>query len=174
MSREDLVEKFGDIGETLKLDESNDEDVNREDESTIDAFKTASVWEIWDKEEKKVLFISQAATEPLDNIDDPLELTSFFPIARPIYAIQDSSTMVPLPLYAQYQEQAEELDRISTRINKIIDALKVRGIYDSTMSEVAELLKGNDNDLIPAQNAAVWLERGGIEKAIWMMPAVRN
>jgi len=31
-------------------------------------------------------------------------------------------------------------------------------------------LKGNDNDLIPAQNAAAWLERGGIEKAIWMMP----
>jgi hypothetical protein len=38
------------------------------------------------------------------------------------------------------------------------------------MSEVSELLKGNDNDLIPAQNAAAWLERGGIEKAIWMMP----
>jgi hypothetical protein len=82
----------------------------------------------------------------------------------------DSSTLVPLPLYSQYQEQAEELDRISTRINKIIDALKVRGIYDSTMSEVSELLKGNDNDLIPAQNAAAWLERGGLEKAIWMMP----
>ena len=170
MTRDDLIEKFGDIGETLKLDESNDEDVNREDESTVDAFKTASVWEIWDKDEKEVIFVSQSATEPLSIIDDPLKLTSFFPIARPVYAIMDSSTLVPLPLYSQYQEQAEELDRISTRINKIIDALKVRGIYDSTMSEVSELLKGNDNDLIPAQNAAAWLERGGIEKAIWMMP----
>lgn len=170
MTRDDLVEKFGDKGERMRLDDTNDEDVNREDESTIDAFKTASVWEIWDKEEKQVLFVSQNCTEPLNILEDPLELTSFFPIARPVYAIVDSGTMLPTTLYSQYQEQAEELDKVSTRINKIYDALKVRGIYDSTMSEVSELLKGNDNDLIPAQNAAAWLERGGIEKAIWMMP----
>ena len=170
MTRDDLVEKFGDKGEKMRLDDTNDEDVNREDESTIDAFKTASVWEIWDKEEKQVLFVSQNCTEPLKVLEDPLELTSFFPIARPVYAIVDGGTMLPTTLYSQYQEQAEELDKVSTRINKIYDALKVRGIYDSTMSEVSELLKGNDNDLIPAQNAAAWLERGGIEKAIWMMP----
>ena len=170
MTRDDLVEKFGDKGEKMRLDDTNDEDVNREDESTIDAFKTASVWEIWDKEEKQVIFVSQNCTEPLKVLDDPLELTSFFPIARPVYAIVDGGTMLPTTLYSQYQEQAEELDKVSTRINKIYDALKVRGIYDSTMSEVSELLKGNDNDLIPAQNAAAWLERGGIEKAIWMMP----
>jgi hypothetical protein len=170
MTRDDLIEKFGEIGERMKLDDANDEDVNREDESTSDAFKTASVWEIWDKDEKKVLFISRNAAKPLDIIDDPLELESFFPLPRPIYAIADSSTLIPTALFSQYQEQAEELDRISSRINKLLDACKVRGIYDSTMTEVAELLKGNDNDLIPAQNAASWLERGGIEKAIWMMP----
>jgi hypothetical protein len=170
MTRDDLCEKFGDKGEKMRLDDTNDEDVNREDESTIDAFKTASVWEIWDKEEKQVIFVSQNCTEPLKVLEDPLELTSFFPIARPVYAIVDGGTMLPTTLYSQYQEQAEELDKVSTRINKIYDALKVRGIYDSTMSEVSELLKGNDNDLIPAQNAAAWLERGGIEKAIWMMP----
>ena len=170
MTRDDLVDKFGEKGEKMRLDDTNDEDVNREDESTIDAFKTASVWEIWDKEEKQVIFVSQNCTEPLKVLEDPLELTSFFPIARPVYAIVDGGTMLPTTLYSQYQEQAEELDKVSTRINKIYDALKVRGIYDSTMSEVSELLKGNDNDLIPAQNAAAWLERGGIEKAIWMMP----
>ena len=170
MTRDDLIDKFGEKGEKMRLDDTNDEDVNREDESTIDAFKTASVWEIWDKEEKQVIFVSQNCTEPLKVLEDPLELTSFFPIARPVYAIVDGGTMLPTTLYSQYQEQAEELDKVSTRINKIYDALKVRGIYDSTMSEVSELLKGNDNDLIPAQNAAAWLERGGIEKAIWMMP----
>ena len=170
MTRDDLIDKFGAKGEKMRLDDTNDEDVNREDESTIDAFKTASVWEIWDKEEKQVIFVSQNCTEPLKILEDPLELTSFFPIARPVYAIVDGGTMLPTTLYSQYQEQAEELDKVSTRINKIYDALKVRGIYDSTMSEVSELLKGNDNDLIPAQNAAAWLERGGIEKAIWMMP----
>jgi hypothetical protein len=170
MSREDLIEKFGKAGEVMKLDDTNDEDVNKEDDDTAEAFKTATVWEIWDKEEKQVIFISPNAAKPLKMVDDPLQLTNFYPIPRPLYAINDTSTMIPLALYSQYMEQADELDRISTRINKLIDALKVRGIYDSTMSEVSELLKGNDNDLIPAQNAAAWLERGGIEKAIWMMP----
>ena len=98
MTRDDLVEKFGDKGEKMRLDDTNDEDVNREDESTIDAFKTASVWEIWDKEEKQVLFVSQNCTEPLKILEDPLELTSFFPIARPVYAIVDGGTMLPTTL----------------------------------------------------------------------------
>ena len=170
MTRDDLVEKFGEKGRIMHLEDAQDEDVQKEDEDTADAFKTASVWEIWDKEDKRVLFISSAAVEPLQVIDDPLNLSSFFPIPRPIYAICDNSSMIPVPLFTQYQEQADELDRISTRLNRIIDALKVRGIYDSTMTEVSELLKGQDNDLIPAENAAAWLERGGIEKAIWMMP----
>jgi hypothetical protein len=170
MTRDDLIDKFGEVGKTMKLDDADDEDIRKQEEQTADMFKTASVYEIWDKDEKQVLFISSNATEPLKIVEDPLKLTSFFPIPRPIYAITDSGSMIPTALYTQYQEQADELDRVSTRLNKIVDALRVRGIYDSTMKEVANLLKSNDNDLIPADNAAAWLERGGIEKAIWMMP----
>jgi hypothetical protein len=97
--------------------------------------------------------------------------TGSYPIPKPLYAIQDSACLDPLPLYEQYREQAEELNRISTRINKLIDACKVRGIYDATLqNDIAQLMKASDNELVPMQNAAAWMDKGGLEKAIFMMP----
>ncbi len=171
MTRDELVDKFGEeIGKSIALDEPADDDL-RKNEDMCGVFQTAEVWEMWCLADKKVRFISQAYRKScLKVVDDPLKLTNFYPNPKPLYAIQDSASLDPLPLYEQYKEQAEELNRISTRINKIIDAMKVRGLYDATMAELSELLRGDDNDLVPVQNAAMWAEKGGIEKAIWMMP----
>ena len=169
-TREDCVEKFGEkIGNAVPLDEADDEDVKKS-KDTQDLFKTAEVWEIWDKDEKQVVWICPTYAKPCKIQDDPLELGGFFPIPRPLYAIENDQTLVPSALYTQYEQQAKELNKISARINKIIDALKVRGVYDATLSELGELMKATDNDLVPISNATAWLEKGGIEKAIWFMP----
>lgn len=169
-SREDLIEKFGEqIGNAIGLDQVEDEDVKRS-KDTQDLFKTAEVWEIWDKEEKQVLFICPTYDKPCKVQDDPLQLQGFFPVPRPLYAIENDTTLVPSALFTQYEQQAKELNRISTRINKVIEAMKVRGVYDATLTELDGLMKGQDNDLIPAQNVTALLERGGLDKAIWMMP----
>lgn len=172
LTRKEATEKFGEIGKTLKLDSSADDQVNNmADAATADLFKTAEVWEIWDKDEKQVLFVADAYRDgPLKQVPDPLGLQGFFPNPRPVYAVEDGSSLIPLPLYEQYREQAEELDRISTRINKIVDAIRVRGIYDATLTEMATVMEAGDTDLIPAQNVTALLERGGLEKAIWFLP----
>lgn len=171
MTRDELVEKFGEeIGNAIPLDDTEEDD-DKKKQGQNEVFKTAEVWEIWDKDERKVRFVSAAYKQACCLVvDDPMNLIGFYPVPRPLYAICDATTLEVLPLYEQYREQAQELDRISTRINKLIDALRVRGIYDSTMAELSELMRGEDNDLIPAQNATAWIERGGLEKAIWMMP----
>jgi hypothetical protein len=169
-SREDCIEKFGDeVGKAVPMDSTDDEDV-KSSKDCEDLFKTAEVWEIWDKEAKQVLFICKTYDQPCKTQDDPLQLSGFFPIPRPLYAIENDQTLIPAALYTQYEQQAKELNKISLRINKLIDALKVRGVYDSTLSELSELMKGGDNDLIPAQNVTALLDRGGLDKAIWMMP----
>lgn len=171
LTREELANQFGEVGKLVKLDATGDDDVNKLPEMESEPFKTAEVWEIWDKDGKQVLFISASyKPAPLKEVPDPLQLKGFFPCPRPLYAIEDIESLIPVPLYEQYKEQAEELNRISTRINKIIDALKVRGIYDATISELSEVMRGSDNDLIPAQNVSALLERGGLDKAIWMLP----
>jgi hypothetical protein len=169
-TREDCTEKFGEeIGKKVPLDSVEDEDVKKS-KDVDDLFKTAEVWEIWDKDEKEVLWLCPTYPTILKEQDDPMELQGFFPIPRPLYAIENDQSLIPQPLYAQYEQQAKELNLISMRINKIINALKVRGIYDSTLSELSELMKAGDNELIAAANVTALLERGGLEKAIWMMP----
>ncbi len=169
-TREDCIEKFGEeIGKAIPLDAVDDEDVKKSKDDG-DLFKTAEVWEIWDKDEKQVLFICPTYDQPCKTQDDPLGLSGFYPIPRPLYAIENDSSLVPASLYTQYEQQARELNKISTRINKLVEALKVRGVYDATLSELSELLKGGENDLIPSINVTALIERGGLDKAIWMMP----
>lgn len=170
MDREELKEKFGDdIGGRIGLDSVGDDDINRQADLEP-LFKTASVWEIWDRDKKQVIWIADSHDVPCKTQEDPLGLQNFYPIARPLLAIERHDSTEPLTLYSQYEQQARELNRISVRINKLIDALRVRGVYDATLTELSELMKAADNELIPAQNATMLTDRGGLEKAIWMMP----
>lgn len=169
-TREDCVEKFGkEIGNAISLDSADDEDVKKATDCE-DLFKTAEVWEIWDKPKKEVIFVCKTYATPCKTQNDPMEFSGFFPIPRPLYAIENDQTLIPAALYTQYEQQAKELNKISLRINKLMEALKVRGIYDSTLGEIDRLTKAADNDMIPAQNVTALLERGGLDKAIWMMP----
>ena len=170
LTRDDCIDKFGDdIGSKVPLDSVEDEDIKKS-KDVEDLFKTAEVWEIWDKDDKKVHWLCLTHPIILKEQDDPLELQGFYPIPRPLYAIENDQSLIPQPLYTQYEQQAKELNLISMRINKIINALKVRGIYDATLTELSELMKAGDNELIAAANVTALLERGGLEKAIWMMP----
>jgi hypothetical protein len=102
--------------------------------------------------------------------EPPLKLKTFFPVPRPLMLVEDSGTLIPIPLYELYREQAAELDHISGRINKIVNACRVRFVYDPTLSELKALMDADDNVGIPAEQARAWMTNGGIEKAIWWMP----
>lgn len=169
-TREDCIEKFGDdIGNKITMDAADDEDVKQSD-TTADLFKTAEIWEIWNKDDKEVIWICKTYATPCKVQADPMQFSGFFPVPRPLYAIENDQSLIPAALYTQYEQQAKELNRISIRINKLMDALKVRGIYDSTLSELSELMKAGDNELVAAQNVAAIAERSGLDKAIFMMP----
>jgi len=172
LTRDELEEQFGDVGKLVKLDSTDDEDLTAQrDEHLAQSFQTAEVWEVWNKEEREVIFVCQNYKDaPLKCVPDPLGLQGFFPNPRPIYAIEDSTSLVPTVIYDLYKEQAEELNRISARINKLVEGLRNRGIYDASLSEMSEVMKGEDNELVPAQNAVALAERGGLDKFIWMLP----
>lgn len=177
MNREELNELVADQPEDVRtavasipVDDCEDDDIKK-DETLKTVFGTVEVWEMWCKEYRQVKYVTRAyRSNFLKQMDDPLKLIDFYPCARPLYAIADSSSLIPLPLFEQYSEQADELDMLSSRINRVVNALKVRGVYDSTVAEMGELMRADDNKLIPTQNAALWLDKGGLEKAIYWMP----
>jgi hypothetical protein len=53
----------------------------------------------------------------IDARDDPLGLEGFFPCPKPLYATTTSDTLVPVPDFVLYQDQAMELDILSDRID---------------------------------------------------------
>lgn len=134
--------------------------------------KTCLVYEIWKKKSKKVCFMSPTYQEGyLKEEDDPLQLTGFFPIPKPMMFLNKTADLNPIALYQLYENQATELNRISTRINRIVEAIKVRGAYDGSLGDtLGEILKQDDNVMTPTSNASNVRLEGGIDKYIWFMP----
>ena len=177
LTKEDVRKQFGDdIAKQLTFERSpqSDSDDSKRPEGE-DEDKTAEFWEVWDKEAKRVFFLTAGVRQlifPKDNPEGepPIEFEGFFCVPEPLRAVEDSETTEPTPLWQLYKEQAEELDRISLRINKIVSGLKLRGVYDATMTELGDLMDGEDNHLIGVTNAAHMRAAGGIAKGIWWMP----
>ena len=65
------------------------------------------------------------------------------------------------------QDQAKELDTLADRIDGLINALKVRGVYDASSSELQRLFsEGENNTLIPVHNWMAFAEKQGMKGAI--------
>lgn len=176
MTKEELEQNFGPMGARVpvaQLDSDSDESgaAQRQPEA-MKGVKVAVVYEIWDKVTRTVLFVTPNYKDmPLKHVPDPLGLSGFFNCPKPLGFLAKISTLVPVALYTLYEEQAKELNRVTTRINKIVSALKVRGMYDSTVQGLEKVLEAEDNVLIPAENVAAMLAQGNaLEKAIWLVP----
>ena len=165
MTRKALVDRFGEeLGNKVPLDSSPD-DQKYKDSDGIG--KKGLVIELWDRETKKVLWISKSLNQILDERDDPLQLEEFFPCPKPLYATITNETLVPIPDFTLYQDQANALDVLSTRISGLIDALKVRGVYDASEPTLQRLFtEGENNTLIPVKNWPAFSEKQGLRGAI--------
>jgi hypothetical protein len=165
-------EQFGpEIAAALQYEQGEGVEDATKDKGVQDIFKVCVVWEIWDKDRRRVLFIAPTyKAGPCLEVQDPLHLKGFWPMPRPAYAVRNSRTLVPVPLYRLYKQQAIELDTVSARINRIVTALKLRGAYNAALTELKEIFSADDTDMLPIENAAMVAETGGLDKNIWIMP----
>ena len=166
MSRPALVERFGeDLGYKIPLDTKPADDKNSY--KPVDGVYEAVIYEIWDKETGKVLWISKSLGKIIDERDDPLQLENFFPCPKPLYSTLTTDSLEPIPDFVIYQDQARELDTLCDRIDGLINALKVRGVYDASSSELQRLFsEGENNTLIPVDNWMAFAEKQGMKGAI--------
>ncbi|CAB4139737.1 hypothetical protein UFOVP353_10 [uncultured Caudovirales phage] len=166
-TREELVEKFGQLGAEIKLDLSYTEDTEEKKE----AIKKACVYEIWSKTDRKIYFIAPSFDKgPLLVKDDPFKLEGFYPCPRPLLYVTEPDGQSPIIEYNLYKDLAEELNNVSKRIGRLTSAMKARGVYDSQVTGFAQAMSGDDAALIPSDNATVAMQMGGLDKAIWMIP----
>ena len=166
MSRPALVERFGkELGYKIPLDTKPDD--LKQSYKSDDGVYEALIYEIWDKETGKVLWISKSLGKILDERDDPLQLENFWPCPKPLYSTLTTDSLEPIPDFVIYQDQARELDTLCDRIDGLINALKVRGVYDASASELQRLFsEGENNTMIPVSNWMAFAEKQGMKGAI--------
>jgi hypothetical protein len=170
MTKEALIERFGEeAAAKIPLDQGP-EPLNAYNESKK-TYNRAKICELWDKETLKVYWFCKGLPQIIDVRDDPLELEGFFPCGRPLYATLTSDSLVPVPDFVLYQDQAMELDILSDRIDGLVKALRVRGVYDASQPALQRLMtEGDNNALIPVDKWMAFSEKGGLKGSIDLLP----
>lgn len=169
LTRGEVRKRFGkEIGDKITLDYTPR---GLNDEKIADDMKKATIYEIWDKPSKKALWLHKDFPKLLDDRDDPLQLEDFFPCPAPLTPTLTTDSMIPIPDFAQYQDQAKELDDLTGRIAAITKAIKVAGVYDASAAGVERVLsEGTENKLIPVEQWAVFGEKGGLKGVMDLLP----
>lgn len=127
-----------------------------------DDLKRAEVFEVWDKTSKRRIWIVKGFPRALRVDPDPYELEGFWPTQGPLNAIPDTETMIPVPEFHMYKDQADDLDEITARISRLTRALKRRGVFDQSVPELRRLARAADNEFIPVENYAAMAQKGGL------------
>jgi len=172
LTRDELEDRFGDLGATMPLDVITDDARarNSDPRDVSDVFKRGTVYEVWDKEEREVLFVAPSLpSKILKRVDDPLGMQDFWPMPRPIYDVVDSGSLVPVVPYSLYKDQAEELDHVTRRIDKLVEQCRYRGLRAADIAEFESLARAQDGEFVAVDNAMQYADRG-LDKAIWPVP----
>lgn len=133
--------------------------------------KKAIVYEIWDRHAGEILFYCRGCPWFLDRRADPEKLKDFYPCPRPLYANLANDDLVPVPNFVHYQDQANEIDELSSRITSITKCLKVAGVRDTSAEGLDRLLaEGVENQLVPVEGWAIHKEKGGLKGVYELLP----
>lgn len=175
MTRDECIDRFGKkVGGKIQLTYSpsaiDPKDSNPE---RFMMFKQAEVYEIWNKSDRKVYWISAGYKEDaLDTKYDLLGLEVFFPCPKPLLGATVEDSIVPIPDYEFYKAQAENLDTLAARIYWLEDACRAGGFYDGSIDQDLNRFWSEqmENKLVPIKDWAGFKGQGGVEGAIDWVP----
>lgn len=177
-SRDDLIERFGpDIGKKINLDSKPTREATSSTADTSGAIENkATIWEIWDRTNRKVLWVTPSYPEVLEESAPYLQLSGFYPVPRPAYGTITNESLEPVPDYIMYQDQCEEIDRLTARISALTDSLKLVGFYaagpegEGTPAIERAVKPGIENVMIAVKNFDAFKSGGGASAGIVWLP----
>lgn len=166
MTRDEGVKRFGNVFKDVPLDwapREIGETKAMEPEQML--FRRAEVFEIWDKPSRRVYWLAHGYAERLlDEREDPLRLTDFFPTPRPLYATLTTDSLIPVPDFQMYKDQAVQIDTLTARIEAVGKSIKVAGVYDAAQDSIQRVFaEGVENQLIPVNQWGAFSEQGGLK-----------
>ena len=162
MTKGEVIDQFGKKIAIKLLDPAYSEEDEREKETTV--------YRIWDKKGKKVLYVSKEVNDEFLRVDDDfMKIEGFFPFPKPIFSTLANDGLIPTPDYSEIKCQLDELDGINNRMKMIMQAVKVSGAYDGAFPELKNILN-KSTDLVCLSDFEKLREKGGIDGVISFMP----
>lgn len=163
LSKREFIEKFGEESyQDLcgKRDLSELSDAEKEIEKN-----KICVYEVWDKEEKKVSWVSEYLPDPIREGDPPLKFDGFFPCPPPLHFTLSPGTLNPRPDVAFYQDQLDTLDSLTEKAQDIAKYLKIVNVYSEAEPELARILTASNGSAIAIKQFDRLAQSGGIKSA---------
>lgn len=177
MSRTDMKEARFEAWDAIPLDHApTDDSKSRTSQGAVSLLSgqegmQATVFEIWWKPARKVYFVAKEYDKLCKEQDDPLKLEGFFPCPEPLSATMTNDTMIPVPDYAESQDQYIQIDDLTKRIDILVAACKIVGVYDSAAQSLKRVFEeAVEPNLIPVDSWAMFAEKGGLKGAIDWVP----
>lgn len=173
MSRSQMKKRFGDeIGKAIPL-QRDDRGVKVQSGSVAPTDQDkGQVIEIWSIDHTAVFWVAEGYDYLCDRKDDPLRLENFWPCPKPMFANPTNGTLVPVPDYIQYQDQALQIDELTLRISLLAKACKVAGVYNAAAKDIKRMFNESiENELIPVDDWAAFAQDGqGVAGNISLLP----
>lgn len=173
LTQKQITDLAPDKADTISLEGEHGESKDNDAKPDAGIMKTAKVYEVWDKDTGTVFFLEdKKGAEPIKIEKDPLGLSGFFPVPKPLQGVMRESSLTPICPYTIYAPLIEELDAVTKRITKLVRQLRVRGIYDAGLkADLQSLSNADDGTYLPANDATQFASGGGgLEKAIAHFP----
>ena len=135
-------------------------------------FNRVLVWQIWDKDTRKVISIApDYADAPIAINDDPISVSGFFPTPRPYHPVTSTDSLTPVVPFEIYSDLVDELNELTQRITRLVKQVRPRGLYGGVEArDIAAWAEADDGELVQATNIQALTEGGGMDSAISWFP----
>jgi len=173
LTREEARERFKEFSGDEYQDAEYEVDRDTKEIGGTDNRERAKFWEIWDRKNRRCVWVAKGCEDILDDSDPEIEYANFFPCPQPAFGTLQRGSLVPVPDALQYEDQLKELNLLTGRIHALSEALEAKGFYPAGGAELADAieaaLKANTPGrlLVPISN---WAAFGGSKEVIIWLP----
>jgi len=174
LSKDEMEDRFKATSDDAYLEAEYS--VRKDDKANgaADSESKCGVWEIWNKREGDVIWVTPGVDVVLDRDKPDMDLEGFFPCPKPAYATTQRRSLIPVPDMLFYKDQLEEINELTGRIAALSEALKVRGFYPAGSGEIGDAIesaiKRTDNNqiMVPISNWAAFGNAGAKDMIVWL------
>lgn len=166
VTRSQAEKLFGDKADELNFDQFPDKDKKdwRRGEDQYEG--KAEIYEIWCEEADKVFWGSKSVESFIfQKSEPPIDFEGFYPcvvIAQNV----DPDSIIPVSDYVHVKDQILEVERLTTRIHAVTQAVRTNFAYDSSLGPAVEQLMIGDLKGVPMNNWPSYKQRGGLANSI--------